>query len=149
MVGEITDWIGLGLTSLGMAMAGAVYVQNEIKNLRDKTEARMVEQKKELKTQHAEDLARVERAVDEERTERRRELDRMEKTIEGFADVASAVIGMGKSIEHLTEKFADHQKHNDRALDELKHSIRGMDQKIEGLRYTPSRRARSAKKEGA
>lgn len=135
---DVSNWIGLGLTALGMALGGMAYVQQQLKDERNRTDAKFDRQderltavKLELETRHKADLERVEKALEEERTERRRELDRMEETIKGFADVAAAVISMGKSVEHLTEKFSDHQRHTDRALDEVKHTVRSMDEKLQ------------------
>jgi len=135
---NVANWIGLGLTALGMALGGMAYVQQQLKDERNRTDAKFDKQdskldavKLELETRHKADLERVESALVEERTERRRELDRMEETIKGFADVAAAVISMGKSVEHLTEKFSDHQRHTDRALDEVKHTVRSMDEKLQ------------------
>ncbi|USN16787.1 hypothetical protein STRZYGA_00660 [Brevundimonas phage vB_BpoS-Strzyga] len=132
---DVTNWIGLGLTTLGMCLGGMAYVQTKIEKLREDTERKRDDQKKELEERHKVDLARVERSVDEERTERRRELDKMEKALEGFADVASAVISMGKSVEHLAERFTDHQRNTEKSLEEIKSQIK-----------TPRPRARVAKK---
>lgn len=135
---DVANWIGLGLTALGMALGGMAYVQQQLKDERnrtdakfDKVDAHVAAVKLELETRHKADLERVEKNVEEERVERRRELDRMEETIKGFADVAAAVISMGKSVEHLTEKFSDHQRHTDRALEEVKYTVRGMDERLQ------------------
>ncbi|USN16586.1 hypothetical protein POLEWNIK_00600 [Brevundimonas phage vB_BpoS-Polewnik] len=132
---DVTNWIGLGLTALGMSLGGMAYVQTKLEKLREDTERKREEQKKELEERHRTDLSRVEKAVDEERTERRRELDKMEKALEGFADVASAVISMGKSVEHLAERFTDHQRNTEKSLEEIKAQIK-----------TPRPRARTVKK---
>lgn len=121
---DVTNWIGLGMTALGLALGGMAYVQNKVEKVREQSDKKLEDSKKELEDRHKIDLQRVEKAVDEERTERRRELDKMEKALEGFADVASAVISMGKSVEHLAERFTDHQRNTEKALEEIKGEIR-------------------------
>jgi len=129
----IATWIGLAMTALGMILGGVVYVQAQLKADRDKAESKIIAAeakvdaaKKELEERHKADLAKVEKAVDEERIERRRELDRMEETVKGFADVASAVIAMGKSMEHLAQNLTDHQRRTETSLDELKQEVRAL-----------------------
>lgn len=134
---EIANWIGLGLTTLGMALGGMAYVQNKVEKVKDTTDKKLEDQKKELEYRHTTDLNRVEKLLDEERTERRRELDRVEETVKGFADVASAVIAMGKSVEHLAERFTDHQRLTERSLEEIKSELK--------TRPVPARRTRATK----
>lgn len=145
---DVSNWIGLGMTALGMALGGMAYVQQQLKDERnrvdakiDKTDAKIEIVKLELEGRHSKDVERMEKQLDEERTERRRELDRMEETVKGFADVAAAVISMGKSVEHLTEKFSDHQRHTDRSIDEVKHTVRSIDEKLQAVATTKAARA--------
>lgn len=139
--GDLGIWIGLALTSVGMIMGGTIHVQARFSEAKREAEERVAKAKAELEARHEADLKRVEAAVDEERTERRRELDRMEKTLEGFADVASAVVAMGKSIEHIAERFTDHQRHYERDQTELKASIKGIEQSL--AQQSKARRSRA------
>lgn len=143
---DVTNWIGLGLTALALVLGGSVFVQKSIESLRDKMEAKLEAQKKELSETHLRELTAVKTEVAEERHERRRELDQMGETLKGFADVASAVVAMGKSVEHLTEKFSDHQRGTERAMDELKHSIRGIDDRVQ--QFTKPARVRASRAKG-
>jgi len=150
---DISNWIGLGLTAMGMALGGMAYVQQQLKDERNrvddkfgKSDERLIAYKLELETRHKADLERVEKSVDEERIERRRELDEMKETLRGFSDVAAAVISMGKSVEHLTEKFSDHQRHTFQALDEVKHTVRSMDERLQVAAKARTPRAPRAKK---
>lgn len=118
-------------------LGGAVYVHSAIKDVRTELEAKLIAQKTDLEAD-----------ILEERTERRRETDRMEKAIEGFASVATAVVAMGKSVEHMTEKLGDNQRLHDRAMDELKHTIRNMDQRIGAIGDAVGTRRRTAAARG-
>ena len=133
---EVTNWIGLGLTSLGMILGGMAYVQNKLEKLRDQFDTRLENLKKELSDQHKTDLARVDKAMDDEKLERRRELGAMADQLKGFADVASATMAMGKSIEHLAERFNDHQRNTEKSLEEIKQEVRS----ARSPRSTTSRR---------
>lgn len=162
----IATWIGLGLTAIGMILGGMAYVQQQLKDERNRvdakftlvdaeiseerrsTEAKIALLKVETQLEHFREIERLNGALQEEKVDRRREQDRIEETLKGFSDVATAVISMGKSVEHLTEKFTDHQRHTDRALDEVKHTVRSMDEKLQIASAKPARapRAPRAKK---
>lgn len=128
---EVATWIGLGLTTLGMTFGGMAYVQQQLKDERNRTDGIISLTRVEFHDRHKDDLARLEKTIDEERIERRRELDEIKQMFRGFAEVATAVISMGKSMEHLTEKLNDHQRHTDRAIDEVKSVVRGLDEKLQ------------------
>lgn len=127
-MGDISAWVGIGLTALALTAGCVAYVHaqinsvhNRISSARDHAEAKVAEAKKEF----VEDITT-------ERTERRREIDRIEKVLEGFSHVASAVVGMGKSIEHLADSLRSHQSMTDRSLDEVKHTVRAIDGQLRG-----------------
>lgn len=143
---EVTTWIGLGFSALGMTFGGMAYVQQQLKDERNRTDGAINLVRVEFHDRHKEDVARLEKAIDEERIERRRELDEIKQMFRGFADVATAVISMGKSMEHLTEKLNDHQRHTDRAIDEVKHAVRSMDEKLQTAAKAPRTRAPRVKK---
>lgn len=121
---DVTPWIGLGLTALGMALGGMAYVQTKVEKVREQSRAELSTEKRELEDRHKLDMQRIEKGLEDERQERRRELDKMGETIKGFADVAAAVIAMGKSVEHLAERFNDHQRETKAALEEIKQEVR-------------------------
>lgn len=138
---HVASWIGLAMTALGMILGGTVFVQSQIKSTQDRADTRLAETKRELEDRHREDLQRLDKLIEEERLERRRELDRMAEEIKGFADVAGAVIAMGKSLEHLTERHADSQRRTEASLSELTAVVRDL-----SSRPTPRVRAPRAKK---
>lgn len=82
------------------------------------------------RTERRHELDKLGQALTEERAERRRELDRVERTVEGFADVASAVVAMGKSLEHVSERQSDHQQQYREDMSELKSSIRSIETRL-------------------
>jgi hypothetical protein len=129
---NIVGWIGLALTGVGMLLAGLIYIQRQISETDRKV-------RDDLETRFKRDVDRLELMLNEERTERRRELDRMEKTLEGFADVATAVVAMGKSTEFLAERFSEHQVNYQNDQREIKQSIRDLTVALTRRQRTTSR----------
>lgn len=130
MAAEVTDWIGLAFTATTIIGGGWAYIQHQSSALRKEAEDRVQALKIELETRFNKDIERVEKTVDEERIERRREHDRIERTLEGFADVATAVVAMGKSIEHLAERITSSQNSNDRVVTEIKDMVRNLETRV-------------------
>lgn len=139
-MGDVSAWVGIGLTALAMTAGCIAYVHAQISASDTRTEEKIRELHTRVSGSHgkAEDMvAEVRKELTEhmttERTDRRREIDRVEKVLEGFSHVASAVVGMGKSIEHLADSLRAHQVHTDKSLDEVKHTVRAIDMKMRGI----------------
>ena len=136
-------WIGSFIALIAALMGGATYIHTQDDKIKKQLRDDLAAQKKEFHDIRKEDaervtreIQRVEKALEDEKDERKRETDRMEKTLEGFADVAAAVIAMGKSVEYLTERFTEHKKTQEDSMRELKASIRSVEQQIVMLGVT-------------
>lgn len=130
---SIGEWLALAsLLLVGLGLLGGVVAWTWVQLAKVRAEAlEAVEAKaKELKEDRLRECERLSRLIDEERNERRRELDKMERTISGFADVASAVVAMGKSIEHVAERQTDQQDQYRRDMGEVKTLIRGIETRL-------------------
>lgn len=99
------------------ALIGGVHTR--ISSSRDWTESKVSEVRVELKSE-----------IEAEAAERRREYERFEAILEGFRAVGTAVTSVADGVRHLGERFDDNRRSTDRALDEIKHSMRQMDAKI-------------------
>jgi len=124
-----------------MLLAGCVYVHQEMKALRKECDERIRESAASLSA----DISRGELALDGERAARREADLRLERMIEGFSGISSAVLLMGKSVEHLAERFNDHKTHTDKGVDEVKHTLRNIDQKINAIGARSSRTPSASK----
>ncbi len=127
-MGDVSAWVGIGLTALALTAGCVAYVHAQINSVhtrissaRDHAEAKVADAKKEITDD-----------ITTERIERRRDIDRIEKVLDGFSHVASAVVGMGKSIEHLSDNLRSHQAMTNRSLDEVKHTVRAIDEQLRG-----------------
>jgi chromosome segregation ATPase len=126
-LGDISAWVGIGLTALAMTAGCIAYVHALMAGIHARINATREWAEERVKEAKAE----VEVAIAGEREERRREYDRLEKILEGFKTVGDAVLTMTEGVKHLGERFDDNRRSTDRALDEIKHGMRQMDAKIQ------------------
>lgn len=129
VLGGISAWVGIGLSVLVMCASCVAYihalingVHGRISSARDHTEEKIAEARTEFRGE-----------IVTEREERRREQDRLERAIDSFATVGSAVTALVEGVKHLGERFEDNRQAQNRALDEIKHGMRGMDTKINAI----------------
>lgn len=137
---DVSAWVGIGLTALALTVGCVAYVHAMVSASDRRTEEKV----RELHTRisgtnnktdgEVSDLeGKMTQLIAAERGDRRREIDRVEKVLEGFSHIASAVVGMGKSIEHLADSLRSHQNHTDKSLEEVKHTVRAIDMKMRGI----------------
>lgn len=127
---DIAVLISSGVTVL-VALGGLVVYFHRINNsIIERCENKIEAQRVELTQERTREVARLESMITDERGERRREIDRQERTISGYADVASAVVAMGKSIEHIGERQNDHQEQYKIDMSEVKSIIRGIESRL-------------------
>ena len=128
-MGEMSAWVGIGLTALAMTGGCIAYVHALMAGIHTRINATREWAEEKVREAKAE----VEVSISGERDERRREHDRLERAIESFGAVGTAVTTLLEGVKHLGERLDDNRKSTDRALDELKHGMRNMDQKIQAL----------------
>lgn len=128
-MGDISAWVGIGLTALAMTAGCIAYVHALMGGIHTRINATREWAEEKVKEARLE----ISAEVCAEREERRREHDRMERAIDSFGAVANAVTALVEGVKHLGERLDDNRKSSDRALDELKHGMRQMDSKIQAL----------------
>lgn len=139
-VDTLPAWIGIGLTALALTGGCVAYVHAIAARGHDRTDSKLAALKQELRAEM--DQERIERlAADEaERSERRREMDKLSGAIDSFRSFGATVTGMGQDVKHLGERFNDHRDTVNRDFDELKHSIRSLDARVQMIPVGQQRR---------
>jgi hypothetical protein len=129
------ETVTLVLLLITTALTGLVYINGQVTLAKTEAERRVAELKAEMEADMKKELARLDKRDDQ-----------LGQQIEGFSQVSIAVVKMGSAIEHLTEKLGDHQRSQDRALDELKHTIRNVETKLSAQRAIARRQQTGEKK---
>ncbi len=113
---------GFGALVLIQSLAAFGYIESRLRSVTEKAEGKV-----------AAEAGRLERLVIAEREERRREYDRIGRAMEAFTVTTGEMGKVAISVEHLAEGLKAHAALTDRNIDEVKHSIRNLDQKMTAL----------------
>lgn len=126
MIGDLATWVQTGVTILVFLGGIVAYIHNRTDSLRRKAESDLASAKEEITRETSEMIAA-------EREERRREVDRLEKAILSMQGLPAQVSKVAQSVEHLSERFGDNKAEQARAVDEIKHTVREIFSKVDGL----------------
>jgi formiminotetrahydrofolate cyclodeaminase len=150
-VSQLPMWLSLIVAIIIALLGGATYVHaQDDRSKRAATDQinaakkELIELRKEDQERFVREVSRLEKLSEEEKAERQREADRMEKTLEGFADVSSAVVSMGKSLEYLSERLADHRKSTEDAMLEIKSTLKSVETQVISMTATSKARRSQA-----
>lgn len=130
---DLATWVQNGLISLAALGSCVAYIHNRTDALRKRSEEDLGKMKTELEQAISSERAEREEHISIERSERRREIDRVGKAIEALAGVPGAIALVAQSVDNLGKRFDDNKAEQSRASDEVKHAVRGLDQKLTAL----------------
>lgn len=132
-MGDLPSWIQTGLAVLVALAAAMAFVYKRSEDDRKVNADALKSAVTEIETAMAVDKKDNKDAVGVERDERRREINRLETAIGDLKSLPEQVSLVGQAVRNLTEKIGDSKVSADRAVDEIKHTVRSLDSKVDTI----------------
>lgn len=142
MWGDVPGWIQAGVAVVVLLGGTITYIHMRFGDERKSSHDSLTAAKNEIEGKISGVKTELKEEMESEKNNRKEEIAKLDESIRELRDLPRQTAVISESVKHLGERFADHKTATDRATDEIKHGMRSMDSKLDGLAVSLRRRTR-------